>query len=276
MSRLLSADFYRLKKDLVFWITVLATLALSIFKLIDSVLFNSNNPEDSFTLNQCMFEVFPFASLCYAAFVALFIGKEYSEGTLRNKLVVGHARRNIYISNYITCLAGTLFIYAVLIIVGLMGVFFIGKWQGNISDMIISIIMGAFITASITALLTTLSMLNSNRAINGVVAIVVSLLLMIVASIIYNGLCEPEYTREFISMSMDSVEYGPEIPNPVYVSGVQRTVYEFLLQFMPQGQSILIANNEVTNPVLNIIYCIICTVVMNEAGIFAFKKKDLK
>lgn len=277
MSKLISADFYRLKKDMVFWVTAAAMFVLSLFKIIDSAMFNSRNAASArLTLNECMFELLPMIGMAFAVFISLFLGKEFSDGTIRNKLIVGHKRENIYFSNYIICFVGSLFIYAMLLFGGFMGVPIIGKWQGNISQMIIYIIMGVFITASISAFLTLLGMLITNRAVNAVFSIIIALALSIIASTFYNGLGEPEFTREFISMTMDSVQYGPEIPNPSYVSGFQRQIYEFLVQFMPQGQSILIANDEITKPVLNIVYSVLLTVGINLAGVFAFKKKDLK
>ena len=32
-----------------------------------------------------------------------FIGTEYSDGTIRNKIVVGHSRSTIYLANLLTC-----------------------------------------------------------------------------------------------------------------------------------------------------------------------------
>ena len=163
-----------------------------------------------------------------------------------------------------------------LIIGGLIGIPFLGKWQGSAGTFVLYIIIGMFITAVLTAVLTMLAMLFPNRAVNAVASLVLILIFMMVGSIIYNGLSEPEMTREFLEMSMDGVTYGPEIPNPAYISGIQRKIYEFLLQLLPFGQGILMVNGEITQPVLNIIYSVVLTAGINIIGIFAFKKKDLK
>lgn len=277
MIKLLSANFYRLKKDKIFWITAAAMLVLQIFMLIDRIKFNNNpNCGSPLTLNDFFFEYMPFISFLHSIFISLFLGKEYSEGTIRNKLIAGHTRQSIYASNYITCLFGSLIIYAMLIIGGLIGIPFLGKWQGSAGSLILYIIIGICITASITAILTMLAMLFSNRAVNAVASLVLMLIFMMIGSIIYNGLSQPEFTREFIAMSMDNVTYGPETPNPDYVSGMQRKIYEFLLQFLPSGQGVLMLNGEITIPVLNIIYSLITAAVINIIGIFTFKKKDLK
>ena len=41
--------------------------------------------------------------LVAAVFISLFVGSEYSDGTIRNKLVVGHSRMRIYLANLIVC-----------------------------------------------------------------------------------------------------------------------------------------------------------------------------
>lgn len=41
-------------------------------------------------------------------------------------------------------------------------------------------------------------------------------------------------------------------------------------------KNILIANDEITKPVLNIVYSALLTVGINLAGDFVFRKKDLK
>lgn len=278
MIKLLSADFYRLKKDKTIWITAAAMFVLQIFMLIDRVKFNTqNSSENLLTLNDFFFEYMPLAGFLYAVFIALFVGKEYSEGTIRNKLIMGHKRQSIYLSSFITCLFGSLIIYLMLVIGGLIGMPFMGKWQGGADTFILYIIIGIFITASLSSILTAFAMLLSNRAVNAVVSIVMILLFMIAASIIYNGLAEPEFINEFVEITQDEgIVYGPEVANPAYVAGVQRKIYEFLLQFLPSGQGILMANGEISMPLLNIACSVIMTAVVNIIGIFAFKKKDLK
>lgn len=282
MSKLLSANFFRLKRDKIFWIVSAAMLVLSVFFMINNGItaqkYADQNIENNVTaLESCYFNLMPMIGFFFSVFISLFLGTEYSEGTIRNKLISGHTRTDIYLSNYLTCLAGTEFIYVLFLIGGLVGIPFFGIWKAPISQIIIYIVIGFFITASLTAILNMLSMLSTNKAATAVLSIVLAFALMIIASSIYNVLAEPETTVEFLSMSADGkVEFGDEIPNPAYVSGLERKIDEWLVQFLPTGQGILAANSEISQPVLNIVYSIITVVIVNIAGIFAFRKKDLK
>lgn len=277
MNKLLSANFTRLKRDKIFWITTAAMLILSAVVMINSGKYadvDSNNVVK--TINEVYFNLVPIIGTFCAVFILLFLGAEYSDGTIRNKIVIGHKRADIYIADYITAFAGSAVIYIAMLIGGLTGIFYFGTWTDEISGLIAYIAIGLFLIASITSILTLISMLCTNKAISAVLTILISIFLMIAASSIYQVLCEPETTREMVSITLDGVVLGDEIANPAYVSGWKRQLFEWLLDFLPTGQGIKMANLEVTNPVVNIVYSIIFTVIVNISGVFAFRRKDLK
>lgn len=278
MNKLLKANFSRMKKDVGFWIISAAVLIISILEVINNVRLNivAFAGEGKVILDELLFETIPCSGMIYAILIAMFIGKEYSDGTIRNKLIIGHTRTNIYLSNFITCLVGCLIIYSMVFI----GCFGAGiplgvGWQGKVSKLILYIIIGAFTTAALASMLTVFSMLCTRRSVTAVTAMVFAFALMLAASIIYDRLSAPEQTSEMM-VTLNGIEIGDPMPNPLYISGVKRNIYEFLMRFLPTGQGILLANDEITNPVLNIIYSIIITIVVNFCGLFAFRKKDLK
>lgn len=60
----------------------------------------------------------------------MFIGTEFSDGTMRNKLIVGHRRREIYFTNFLTCaLSGIFFNLVYLALVSLIGIPLFGGFQ---------------------------------------------------------------------------------------------------------------------------------------------------
>lgn len=278
MSKLLSANFSRLIREKMFWIVTAVIFILSAFIITKSGMETDIDEVNNInSLNSCYFNILPMMSFFCSVFISFFIGADYSDGTIRNKIIIGHSRTDIYLSNYIVSFFGSLVILAAMLIGGAFGVPFFGNWKGGIKDYLIVVLICVLITAVLTAILTLISMLSSNKAITVVLTVVVSLVLLLTASNIYNILLEPETAREIVSYSADgTVEFGPEIKNPAYVSGFERKLDEFLLQFLPTGQSILIANEEITNPLINIIYSVIFTIAVTVCGIFAFRKKDLK
>ncbi|MDE5605048.1 MAG: ABC transporter permease [Eubacterium sp.] len=278
MNKLLKANFSRLKKEASLWVVAGGTLGIIIAQAIDRAIMNIKgtviNPN---TLNDILFELLPAIGIIFALFVAPYLGKEYSDRTIRNKLVVGHKRGNMYLANYIACFIGSLFIYSMFFVGGFaVGVPLLGGWQGDISTLITYILMGICITAALSSVLTMFCMLCSKRSLAAVLSIIIMFILLIAASSVYEALSAPETTNEIVSYTLDGVVFGDPVPNPYYIDGFKRTAFEFIMQFLPTGQGILIVHEEVTHPVLNMIYSIVITIIVNFCGIIAFKKKDLK
>ena len=72
------------------------------------------------------------------------------------------------------------------------------------------------------------------------------------------------------------MEIGDAEPNPAYVSGVMREIYEFAVNVLPSGQGILLANEEFDHPVLSICASACIMLLTTVVGTAAFKRKNLK
>lgn len=281
MIKLLRANFARLFKDTAFWLVAVCTFGITIARMIDCAITNGKyaalgETDSGLTMKSVLFELMPAIGIFCALFIAAFIGKEYSKNAMRNKIIAGHSRTNIYLSSFITCLAGSLIIFAIIIIGSLcLGIPLIGPWEGKVSDLILAIIISAFFTASTASFTTMICMVCSKRSVSAVLSILIVLALLILASTMYNALFEPEMTNE-MQMTINGIEFTEPQPNPLYVGGVRRQIYEFLVQFLPTGQGILVACEEVTQPVMNIIYSALSVIIVNVFGVFAFRKKDIK
>lgn len=77
MLKLLRADFFCLRRSRAFWLCAAAAFALS------SVYMLQASGDSAQTLEQHLLQVFPFLPILHAAFVSLFPGLEYQDGTLR-------------------------------------------------------------------------------------------------------------------------------------------------------------------------------------------------
>ena len=68
----------------------------------------------------------------------------------------------------------------------------------------------------------------------------------------------------------------PEPKNPNYIDGTKRQVYEFLQNFTPGGQIIVIDNMSVDKPVILAVYDGIILLAATGFGMVIFRRKDLK
>ena len=103
MRRLLRANFARLLKNKLFWILTCAELFLgALFPILH---YMDNIDENSgWNMDSTIFIYALFVPLMVSLLTALFIGTDYSDGTMRNKLIAGHVRRKIYVANLISML----------------------------------------------------------------------------------------------------------------------------------------------------------------------------
>ena len=75
-------------------------------------------------------------------------------------------------------------------------------------------------------------------------------------------------------------EAGPQLseplPNPNYVDGVKRELFQFLSDTLPSGQSISVCSYELGRPVLSLISSAVIALLTTAAGIACFRRKDIR
>ncbi len=83
MIKLLKAGFFRLKKEVIFWLFILSSIITAIILL--------NRLQSSYSnvvLDKTIYQYVTFIGIIIAIFVSVFVGKERSEGIIRNKIIV--------------------------------------------------------------------------------------------------------------------------------------------------------------------------------------------
>ena len=94
-------------------------------------------------------------------------------------------------------------------------------------------------------------------------------------SSLYNALCEPEFTSAAI-VTENGVEIGDQEPNPYYVRGAKRELFQFGVDALPTGQAILLANQELEHPARSLCASGAMILLTSLAGGMVFRRKDLK
>lgn len=259
MSKLLSNIFYKVRKDTLFPLSLIAS---AIFGIIFTV-FNTLGYDDSFIVP---------IHILIAAFVSLICGREYNDGTIRNKVVSGHSKGKIYLATLVVNYGVALLIVVIFTLIHfvlritvfpLSSVFGVYDWLLAIGNLI----LGCFVY---TAIFTLVSMLVDNRSLGAIINLVLVIVMMIASYQVEFQLCQPhnlemEYvepvhlTQEEISQIKDGTYHGgpyqTEIledgevvyfaekttystePNPRYVSNkLLRKFYEICDNALPHGQ----------------------------------------
>lgn len=276
MRNLISAGLIRLRKDKVFWALMIGTLLISILYIVNAGRVATLNGWDQFRLEDYYFQMTPFILFLNAIFTGMFLGTEYSDGTIRNKLIVGSSRTDVYLSNLFLCFTATLCLLFMWLAGGMAGVPVFGFFQTGARNILLYLMLLVLMAAAFCAISAFLGMNCSNKALGVVLSMLLALFLLIWGSSLYNTLCEPEMSGGVMVTEEGTVEMMEPAPNPGYVSGVTREVCEFVLELLPSGQGILIANLEVVRPVRMILCSVFLTGVMTFGGIWVFRKKDIK
>lgn len=275
MNNLLSAGFARLKKSKIFWILVIFMFAMGLYMPV-SRYFDMKKYGYAVSLDNVFFLHVMFMGVITAVFISLFLGTEYSDGAIRNKLVVGHSRIAIYFSSLIVCVAASAFLsLAFMAACACTGLPLLGFFKMDIQMAAALILCDLAISATYSALFTFAAMLVHNKAILSTVTILAAFLLLFAAAYLYSALSQPEMRTDYVIGESGAVENGGLVPNESYVSGTKRDVYEFLMEFLPSGQDVILCVGDAPIQRLLAYDCLII-LVSSGAGLFGFLKKDIK
>ena len=100
MRKLLSADAFRIFRSKWFWLCLVGMLALAgAFITMQYTAMDYTVP-----LSRVIFLPMSFYGMAVAALVALFVGEDFHDGFIRNKIIAGHTRSAIFASNCSSCI----------------------------------------------------------------------------------------------------------------------------------------------------------------------------
>lgn len=274
MRKLLSAGFMRLRKAKIFWIVLLFMLGLGLFIIsqyfLDIIRYNEYGMYDD-----ALFAYVIMTAICCAVFCSSFLGTEYSDGTIRNKLIVGHKRRDIYLSNLIVTFVTSLMMMVVFLLVYCS----LGRLVTVAPKLPVSLILyyigiSLFTLAAFASIFNAIAMLISNKAVSSVICILFFFVLLVAAITIYVRLEASEYVPGYF-LTSNGVEMREEL-NPKYLRGIAREIYQFFLDLFPSGQALQLVSKMVTHPLRMMLCSVGIVVVTNLSGLQAFSRKDLR
>ena len=279
MTNLLAPNLKRLLKNSAFRITAAVVAVIGLFEIF-MMYRDSINEMDTPYLDGGLFSFAALGVFALAAVVPLFVGSEYSDGTIRNKVVVGHHRASVYLSLLLTSLfAETLLILVWTAAYLIPGVILME--HAHPLWVYLCLYFAMFLELAVfSAIFTLLTMTLGNKAGSAVVCILFALLLVMQGIVVKSMLEEPEFYGPEIIISDDGeVSYGGEMePNPNYIpeGSPKRAFYNFLMDFMPGGPALQIAGHTIDNLSKICLYDIGWLVVLTGAGVLMFRRKDLK
>ena len=275
MAKLLRANFSRLWKSRIFYVGLIFMVLLNIFLVIDG--WHSGKLGYPEPLEDVLFQNFIIIGFVSAVFVGMFLGTEYSDGTIRNKIAVGHTRASIYLANLIVCAAASALLLLISLVLGFgLGSFLLDPPGLPMKALLLYTCIGLLTTVSFASIYTLVAMLSPSKASGAVLCLVLALCLLFAASFVQGTLSEPEMVQDYVMTENGMPIPSDPHPNPRYIMGTKRAVFELIYDILPIGQAFQISENACAHPARLPIFSLLLTLVTSAAGAILFRRRDLK
>ncbi|MCI8961608.1 MAG: ABC transporter permease subunit [Clostridia bacterium] len=274
MIKLLNAGFTRLRKSKLFCILTIFSIVFALC-MIYTQYSDMKKYGSVIEVEQIMLNYATMIGIIIAIFTSLFLGVEYSDGAIRNKISIGHKRISIYLSNFIITTITSLYSYILfVVIVVIIGIPLFGGI--TIANSKLLMLIGSIFVNIIaySSIFTFIAMMISNKTITAIVSIMLAFGLMMTALTCIKILDTSKTVTQATMINGETkIE---EIPNPKYPSEPKKKVFQTLLDINPSGQMFQIAGR--TDPNLKVLplYSLGIVVIFTGVGLMIFNKKELK
>ena len=245
MRKLLFANISRLLLNKAFWLTIIIMICAESF--FCWILLGQDTPMD-YTL----FVPLQGIGLLTSVFLSLFLGTEYSDGTIRNKVIVGHKRGNIYLASLFTGIVAITIIYFAEVLTGsVFGIILNASLYNGINKIALAGIVGWLACVSYISIFNLAGMLSSSKARTSIICLLTAFILMLA------GLtCALLAGQGFLPTSS--------------------IVYLLLFEVNPFGQTFQTVSIDIAAPWNLAAYALILSFILTGFGMYVFHKKDLK
>lgn len=274
MRNLLAANFRRLWKSRLFWLVV-AFMSLGSV-CINWAAHNEQNTPEVFA-ETLLFYMLPFTGFVFLLFISMRLGTEFEECTIRNKLIIGHSRTQVYFAECITCMAASAILMTVMLLSSAAFARLLSlEYQYSHEQLAFLVLCCVLIALVYAAMFVGINMNVGSRAVSLVVSFLFLLAIFSIAAAFCSALEEPQTTYEYVNFTNEGVQYGDLIQNPDYIAGTRRTVYELVAGILPSGQCIQLHNLEYSQPIRWPLYSLLMLAVSLLAGYLPFRRKNIR
>lgn len=258
MCKLLGADLQRMYHSKKIWIALLAMLgAAGMMSMMQYTAMDYEVP-----LSRVIFLPMTFFGLVQAAFVGFFAGEDFSEGTVRNKIVAGKRRRDIYLSQMLSAGMAALALYVITIALTVSVGLPLFAHDIGAKEITACFGLGALTVLAMGSIFYLTSMCIGNRSVAVTVCMGLAFLMLFLCLHTNQVLAQPQLKDGMLNVH--------------YVSGMKRMIYELLHDMNPMGQIAQLTEMKYISAVRWILTDIAWLLVSLGGGILVFEKKDIR
>lgn len=219
MRKLLAADSKRMIRSRWFWLCMAGMLSMAgVFVVMQHTAMDYTVP-----LSRVIFLPMSFFGLFAAAFVSLFVGEDFGDGFIRNKVIAGLSRYSIFVSSLLVSSCACIVIYLVVTVftAGIGSLLF--EINIDAPQFFTHLLLGMGMCIAYASIYCSITVLCGNRTTSVVLCM----------GIAFTLLCACLHTNQV----MIQPEYKDGLPNPAYVDGIRKAIYALLHDLNPSGQA---------------------------------------
>ena len=288
MYKLLNASFYRLRKNKIFLGLVILTIIIAVFMLVSEYLNNIKYSSvfgiSSNTTDILLMKFINIIGFFIAIFTSLFVGAEYSDGTIRNKIVAGHSRKNIYLSNLIVSILVGIFLELIyLIIVSIVSIPIFGLVQMSFLQLAVILLDIIMIIIVYSSIFNFIALICSNITISTVTSLLLILIMFVTDMFLSPTANSTEYIQKNKVMDEQGNITYEIVKNEDYPGKIIQTTCKTIINFNPVSQAIEISGNKINmneedfnNMKVYPLYSLGLIIIITAIGIYLFNIKELK
>ena len=264
MSNLVKNELFKMKKDKSLKVALIITIALTVFTVLSNLLVNKlmENILGSDTLSGVFFDVKYSVSTFFSLtnnfgfilpiFIALFICKDFSYGTIRNKVIAGYSKTKVYLSTLCSSLIIGIALVLINLLLTIVLSFMLLKGSVDILWLLKICGLGMLVYIETLAFITMIAMLSKSQAITIIVSMGVIFFGIIAVSI------------------MDLYDTTRIISDFIFLKHSNIVVGQGSVEI---GSNYLLTTGRVIRMLVSSVLFIAGTTIF---GIYTFKQKDMK
>lgn len=257
MRKLLSADTFRMFHSKWFWLCLSGMLAMS----VGFIIMQYTTMDYTVPLSRVVFLPMSFYGMTVAALVSLFVGEDFSDGFIRNKIIAGRSRFSVFASNLVISLLACITIYLTTTLFTTA----IGSFLFEIDLTPVTffqyLIMGLGMCLAYGSIYCTITMLCGNKTTATVLCMGLAFFLLFAGLQTNQIMVQPEYKNGTL--------------NPAYVDGFAKTVYAVLHDLNPTGQAAQLSAMDIFHPIRWIV-CDLGWILAAGMGTALFRRADIR
>ena len=234
MIKLMRADFWRLWRSFSFWLSLFGMLALAVFFMV----MQATGMDYTVPLSRVIFLPMSLFEIAMAAFVSVFVGTDFSDGFIRNKLLAVERRSSLVFSHIIVSCTACVIVYTlVTAFTAGVGQFF---FENNVDGVVFLqyYMLGIGMSLVLGCLFSVITLLCGSKTRSVVLCMGLAFMMLF--------LCL--HTNEVLVQAA----YKDGVLNPRYVAGFRRDLCSILHDLNPCGQAAQLSAWEVWHPVRSI------------------------